>query len=205
MDMRTEIWNGYSIRFVYKSGEWWAVLKDVCCALGLKAKRVSERLSGEVVSTDLIPDVTGRKQEMLIVDEFGIYDTVFQSRKKAAKDFRLWVYAMLKELRRASGLEGFEIFRMLDKGHQVAMMEKLRTGMREAKKVDYIKANTIANKAVSIKHGLPRMIKKRDMSPDMLIERQAILEDTVALMGVQDRFGLDLSVSDHVYNLVREA
>lgn len=30
--MKTEIWNGYPIRFVEKNGEWWAVLKDVCDA-----------------------------------------------------------------------------------------------------------------------------------------------------------------------------
>lgn len=197
--MKTENWNCHDIRFVEVNGEWWAVLKDVCDALGLKTKYVVERLDDEVVSTDHIPDSLGREQEMLIVNEYGIYDAVFQSRKKEAKQFRRWVYDLLKELREAEGLEGFQIFRQLDKEHQKAEMKKLRDGLKEPVRVDFIKANTIANKAVSNKHDLPKMIKKGDMSPEMLKEREPILEDTVNLMKVKDEYGLDISVSEAVY------
>ena len=55
---------------------------------------------------------------MLIINEFGIYDTVFQSRKKEAVEFRYWVYEAIKSMRFAIGLEGFQVFRMLDKEHQ---------------------------------------------------------------------------------------
>ena len=34
--MKRESWAGHSIRFVERSGEWWAVAQDVCEALGLK-------------------------------------------------------------------------------------------------------------------------------------------------------------------------
>jgi hypothetical protein len=43
------------------------------------------------------------------------------------------------------------------------------------------------------------MIKKDHMTPDMLLERQPILTDTVRLMEANDSFGLGLSVSDAVY------
>lgn len=69
--MKTEIWNNHEIRFVEKDGEWWAVLKDVCDALDLKSKRVSERLEKGVVSNDLL-QTPGGMQTMLIVSEFGI-------------------------------------------------------------------------------------------------------------------------------------
>ena len=197
--MKIENWSGHEIRFVEVKGEWWAVLKDVCDALGLKTKYVVERLDDEVVSTDHVPDSLGRDQEMLIVNEYGIYDAVFQSRKKEAKQFRRWVYDLLKELREADGLAGFEIFRQLDKEHQKAEMKKLRDGLKQPVRVDFIKANTITNKAVSNKHGLPKMVKKVDMTPEMLKEREPILEDTVKLMGMKDEFGLDISVSEAVY------
>lgn len=197
--MKTENWNGHEIRFVEVKGEWWAVLKDVCDALGLKTKYIVERLDDEVVSTDHVSDSLGRDQEMLIVNEYGIYDAVFQSRKKEAKQFRRWVYDLLKELREADGLAGFEIFRQLDKEHQKAEMKKLRDGLKQPVRVDFIKANTITNKAVSNKHGLPKMVKKGDITPEMLKEREPILEDTVKLMGMKDEFGLDISVSDAVY------
>jgi hypothetical protein len=65
--------------------------------------------------------------------------------------------------------------------------------------VDYIKANTIADKAVSTMHGYPKMIKKPDMDAGMLRDREAVLADTVELMAVNERYGLGLSVSDQVY------
>ncbi|MCG8401356.1 MAG: phage repressor protein [Firmicutes bacterium] len=199
--MKTENWNGHEIRFIEKyPGEWWAVLADIAKALGLTAKRVNERLLDGVVSKYPIVDALGRTQEMLIVNEYGIYETVFESRKKEAKEFKRWVYELLKVLRQATGLEGFQVFRMLDKKHQQEAMNRLKEGLISPVRVDYIKANSIANKAVSSLNGHPKMVKKNDMSPDMLIQRQQILDDTVNLMTASESFGLGLSVSKTVYD-----
>lgn len=197
--MKTENWNGNTIRFVERNGEWWAVLKDICDALGLNPKHVNERLEDEVVLNDLIHDTLGRQQEMLIVSEYGVYDTVFQSRKKEAKEFQRWVYKMLSTLRKETGLEGFEVFRMLDKEHQKEMMQTLSRNLEKPARVDFIKANTIANKTVSNKHGFPKLMKKSEMSPAMLVDREGFLSDTVELMSVKDKYGMDFSVSEAIY------
>lgn len=197
--MKIEDWNGHPIRFVERDGEWWAVLKDVCGALGLNPKWVNQRLDDEVVSSNPIIDNLGREQIALIVNEYGIYDTVFQSRKKEAKEFRLWVYKMLARLRKQTGLEGFEIFRMLDKEHQKEMMRTLSQNLENPVRIDFIKANTIADKAVSTRHGYLKMIKKKDMTPAMLIDREGILADTVELMSVKNKYNMDFSVSEAVY------
>ncbi|HEN2823142.1 TPA: Bro-N domain-containing protein [Streptococcus agalactiae] len=198
--MRTETWNGYDIRFVEHQGEWWAVLADICHALDLKPKRVKERLVDEVVSTDHVADSLGRQQEMLIVNEFGIYDTIFSSRKPEAKSFKFWVFETIKQLRQATGLEGFEVFRMLDKEHQKEAMARLTNSLDRVYKKDLIKANTITNKAVSNKFGYSKMVKKSEMTPDMLVAREMILDDTVELMGIKEKFGLNISVSESIYN-----
>lgn len=198
--MRTETWNGYDIRFVEHQGEWWAVLADICHALDLKPKRVKERLVDEVVSTDYVADSLGRQQEMLIVNEFGIYDTIFSSRKPEAKSFKFWVFETIKQLRQATGLEGFEVFRMLDKEHQKEAMARLTNSLDRVSKKDLIKANTITNKAVSNKFGYSKMVKKSEMTPDMLVAREMILDDTVELMGIKEKFGLNISVSESIYN-----
>jgi prophage antirepressor-like protein len=199
MKIRTEIWAGHEIRFVEKGGEWWAVLKDVTDALELGTREVNRRLSDDVLSKHHIPDSLGRLQEMLIVSEYGIYEAVFESRKKEAKEFKRWVYEMLKTLRKASGLEGFQIFRMLDKEHQKEVMTKLNNSLRKPSRIDFIKANTIANKAISLKYGYPRMLKKENMTPEMLVDRQSLLEDTVNLMSLIDKYGLEISVSKTIY------
>lgn len=201
--MKIEYWNGYQIRFIEIKGEWFAVLKDVCDALGLRSKKTVERLEDEALKRGVtVEDTSGRMQEMILIDEFGIYDTIFRSNKPEAKDFKRWVYGMLKDLRESTGLKGFEVFRMLDKEHQKEMMKELQSGLRHPVRVDFIKANTIANKAISNKHGLPKMVKKDEMTPEMLKEREPILEDTVDLMKAKERFELnDLSVSKKIYQM----
>ncbi len=199
MDIKIENWNGYKIRFVEKEpSEWWAVLKDIAEAMELTAKGVKQRLPKEVISNYPL-QTTGGIQDVLIVDEYGIYETVFESRKKEAKEFKRWVFEMLKQLRQSSGLEGFQIFRMLDKEHQKETMAKLQQSLQNPTRVNFIKANTIANKAVSSRHGHPKSLKKNQMTPEMLIEREPILTDTVDLMIAKEKFQLDLSVSKKVY------
>lgn len=200
-NIRIENWNGHQIRFVEKSpGDWWAVLEDLAKALDLgQTAPIRRRLPADVISNHMVDSGKGLRK-MLIVNEYGIYETVFESRKKEAKDFKRWVFEMLKQLRQASGLEGFQIFRMLDKEHQKEAMAKLKAGLGHPIRVDFIKANTIANKAVSSMYGYPKMIKKDQMTPDMLVKRQQVLDDTVDLMKVVDQFGLNVSVSQAIYS-----
>lgn len=198
--MKIEHWNGYDIRFVEHNGEWWAVLADIAKTLSLRTDKVKSRLENDHLSKVTIIDSMGRNQEALIVNEFGIYEAIFSSRKPEAKSFKLWVYETIKQLRQATGLEGFEIFRMLDKEHQKEAMARLSNSLGSISKKDLIKANTITNKAVSNKFGYSKMVKKSEMTPEMLVARETILDDTVELMGIKEKFGLNISVSDSIYN-----
>ncbi|NEZ41407.1 phage repressor protein [Paenibacillus alvei] len=207
--MRVENWNGCDIRFIEKEpNDWWAVAADVTKALGLK--QVTRALSGlkDGVTTSKVGVKTGEKRDgspamqeidMNIINEKSIYKLVFKSKKKEAEAFQDWVFDIIKALRQSTGLEGFQIFRMLDKDHQREAMRNLSGSLRQPVRRDFIKANTIADKAVSSKFGHPKMLKKNQMTPDMLVARQPILEDTVSLMSMVDHFKLDLSVSKTIY------
>ena len=198
--MKTENWNGHEIRFVNINDEWWAVAKDVAEALGLKqVTRAIHSLPKDGVTTSKVIDSLGRTQDVNIINEKNIYRMAFKSRKKEAEAFQDWIFDIIKELRQSTGLEGFQVFRMLDKEHQKTAMQNLKKSLRKPVRVDFIKANVIANKAISNKHGFPKMIKKAEMTPDMLVERQEILDSTVELMGIKDRYGLKLSVSEEIY------
>ncbi|ESV55126.1 antirepressor [Streptococcus agalactiae LMG 14747] len=195
--MKIENWNGYDIRFVDRNGEWWAVAKDVTDALGLKqVTRAISTLKGVTKSKVL---TNGGEQEVSIIDEKNIYRLAFKSRKKEAEDFQDWVFETIKQLRQSVGLEGFEVFRMLDKEHQKQAMKNLQGAIKEPKRQDFMKANTITNKAVSTKFGYQKMLKKSDMTPEMLVAREPILDDTVDLMSVKDKFDLPISVSERIY------
>lgn len=207
--MKIENWNGHSIRFIEKDGEWWAVGKDVAAALGYKHTAHMFRMVDDENKGVHKVDTTSDKvkcpatQDMLIISEFGIYNAVFSSNKPEAKNFKRWVFRIIRKLRKASGLEGFQVFRMLDKDIQKEQMALIYNNIPEPSKRDYIKANTIADKAVSNKFGHAKMVKKADMSPEMLKARPKVLEDTVALMIAKERFGLDISVSEVIYQKTR--
>lgn len=73
------------------NGETWFCLTDICRPLGIKAYHCRERLKDDgIVSTDTV-DSTGRKAQMLFVDEGNLYRAIFQSRKPEAERFMDWV------------------------------------------------------------------------------------------------------------------
>jgi prophage antirepressor-like protein len=198
--IKTETWNGHKIRFVEREpGDWWAVAADVASALGYRHTPHMLRVLEDDQKGVRIVDTPGGKQEMAIISEIGIYAVIMRSRRKEAVAFQKWVYEVIRTLRKQTGIEGFQIFRMLDKEHQRAAMARLREGLRQPVRVDFIKANTIANKAVSTRFGYKKMLKKHEMTPEMLVDREPILDDTVELMSVVDRFGLPVKVSDAIY------
>ena len=43
------------------------------------------------------------------------------------------------------------------------------------------------------------MVKKGDMTPEMLVQREPILKDTVDLMSTKEKFNLDISVNETIY------
>ena len=123
--MRTENWCGYDIRFVEKDGEWWAILKDICDALDLKTFKVSQRLEPDMmtrvkVESSNIPskDIRSRGDNetrwMLAVNEIGIYEALYSSRKLEARKFRRWSATVMQKLRKHVGLEGYEVMQMTD-------------------------------------------------------------------------------------------
>ena len=121
--MRVENWNGYNIRFVEHKGEWWAVLKDICDALDLRTDGVAQRLDPNMMERVLIeasdPVSTGvrsrgqnKSRWMLVVNEIGIYEALFASRRLEARKFRIWTASVLQRLRSYVGLQGYEALKL---------------------------------------------------------------------------------------------
>lgn len=132
--MRTESWCGYEIRFVEVNGEWYAILKDICDALRLRSKDISQRLDPDMMERvpvegernrpikykenyeDGSNDVVNSKNTfwMIAVNEIGIYEALFASRRLEARKFRRWSATVLQKLRNQVGLEQYEVMRMTD-------------------------------------------------------------------------------------------
>lgn len=199
MKFRVENWNGFPIRFVEVNGEWLAIATDVSKALDyVSAERLLRRIPKNYQVKKLVPrnGVSGQGRIFILLKEIGIYQAVFGSHKPEAEKFKDWVFKTIQQLRKQAGLQGYEAFRMLDKRIQKQAMQRLDAD----NEVDYIKANTIANKAISNKYGLPKMVGKKAMTPEMKRDRPTVLNDVVDLMNAKRRFGLDISVSETIYS-----
>ncbi|MCC4357921.1 BRO-N domain-containing protein [Limosilactobacillus reuteri] len=199
MQLRVEKWNGFPIRFVEVNGEWLAITADVSKALDyVSTERLLRRIPKKYQVKKLVPrnGVSGQGRVFILLKEIGIYQAVFGSHKPEAENFKDWVFKTIQQLRKQVGLKEYEAFKMLDTHIQKQGMQRLDAN----NEVDYIKANTITNKAVANKYGLPKMISKEQMTQEMKHDRPTILNDVVDLMNVKRRFGLYISVSKTIYN-----
>lgn len=133
-NMKVENWCGYDIRFIEIDGEWWAILKDICDALELRTDKVANRLDPDMLERVLIetsnhPSKRVRSKDrsnalrlrgenktrwMLAVNEEGIYEALYASRRLEARKFRRWSASVMRKLRSNIGLEGYEVMRMTD-------------------------------------------------------------------------------------------
>ena len=131
--MRIENWCGHEIRFIDKDGEWWAVLKDICDALDLKVGKVTQRLNPSMLDRAPVEvevpskHTDSQKFWMVIVNETGIYETLFASRRLEARKFRIWASNIMQKLRKSVGLEGYEVMRMTDSDIQEQIDDILDT------------------------------------------------------------------------------
>ncbi|MCC3672251.1 phage repressor protein [Staphylococcus epidermidis] len=204
--MIKQIFNDKEIRFIEKDGEYWAVAGDVAKVLGYSlTPHMLRMIDKEDVTTHIVDSTSNSKfarktQKVNIISEYGIYEAIWNSRRAEAQEFKKWVKQVIKELRQSTGLKGYEAFRMLDKEKQKEAMDNLKNGIEVISKKDYCKAQAISNKAVSNVFGFPKMIKKQDMTQEMLELRQQVLNDTVEFMVFVDKYNLPLSVKKHIYD-----
>lgn len=68
----------------------------------------------EVPSKDVDFNAYDKTYWMLAVNELGIYEALFASRKLEARKFRMWAGTVMQKLRKNVGLEQYEVMRMTE-------------------------------------------------------------------------------------------
>ncbi len=202
--MKTELFQGHSIRFIEVNDEYHAVAQDVAKALNFRDPNVATRKMPQKYKGTSKVCTPGGEQIMITLTEKGVYRLIMRSNKPEAEAFQDWVYEVIKQLRQQSGLEAFQAFKIMDSDHQKQAMTRLKDALQDIDKKTYIKAQTIANKAVSTLYGHPKMIAKKDMTLEMLEDRKKILDEVVKLIIIKDKYGLDFSVGNAIYEKVMQ-
>lgn len=103
----------HAVRIIIRDGEPWFSAADVCAALDVKNYRDAARHLDEdergVVSTDTPArnqhgNIPGQFEQMLVVNESGLYALVLRSRKPEARKFAKWVTSeVLPSIRKTGG------------------------------------------------------------------------------------------------------
>lgn len=109
-DLTPYQFENHEVRVFMIDGNPWWVLNDVCTAIGIVNPRnaVTRLEDDDVRDMDTI-DSMGRHQRVNIINESGLYDLIFVSRKTEAKRFKRWVTKeVLPEIRR-TGTYGLEM------------------------------------------------------------------------------------------------
>jgi prophage antirepressor-like protein len=102
------------VRIIEKDGEPWFIAKDVCEVLGLntseavrgrKDRNFTDGLDPDEYRDDIdIVDSIGRTVKTLSINESGLYNLIFKSRKEEAKQFKKWVTSeVLPSIRKTGG------------------------------------------------------------------------------------------------------
>lgn len=149
MMIKTENWCGCNIRFVEINGEWWAILKDICDALNLKTAQVARRLDPEMLERVPIEvDVPSKHVDsqtfwMLAINELGIYEALFASRRLEARKFKRWSAKVMRNLRTNVGLKGYEVMHMTEPEIQDEIDDILDTLFYDEKTKKFMQSVTV--------------------------------------------------------------
>ena len=105
-DLQIYIYSGEQLRTIQRDDGLWWVLRDVCRVLNISnVTDVKKRLDDDEKGVDQIY-TPGGVQEMVIINEPGLYAVILRSDKPEAKDFRRWVTHEVLPSIRKSGAYG---------------------------------------------------------------------------------------------------
>ena len=92
MDLIIREFEKHAVRMIQQDGKVWFIAKDVCTVLGIAKYRdyINSRLEADE-RMSISVDTHGGKQNMVAVNESGLYALIFQSSKPEANKFRKWV------------------------------------------------------------------------------------------------------------------
>ena len=143
----------YRVRTIIKEGEPWFVAKDVCEALAHSDTSMAvRRLDEDEKGTSNVCTLSGI-QEMLTINESGLYSLILASRKPEAKAFKKWVTSeVLPSIRKQGKYEVKPTVpqsysqALLEAGRLAAIVEQQELLMQEQKealilaapKVEYV-------------------------------------------------------------------
>lgn len=138
------------VRTVEMGGEPWFVLKDVCNILGIsKYRDTAARLDADERGSVEV-DTLGGTQQVIAVNESGLYHVILRSDKPEAAPFRKWVTSEVLPTLRKTGsymmpkmTKEMQAIFLLD--NRTAQLDQRVTALENNAVIDYGQQRTLAN------------------------------------------------------------
>lgn len=127
---------------------------------------------GIISYTSTYKDSQGKERPMFIL-------TLSQAKQILVRESRFVRRAIISYIEELENTIKLLQENKLDKKQQLEAMKKFGSLLPEIEaheSLPYVKINTCVNKAVSNYFGFPKMLKKDDMSSDMLIKRNEVMQ-----------------------------
>lgn len=147
MNQLTKVFNyGESeVRTIVKDDEVWFIAKDVCEVLELSDVSMSVKRLDEDEKLVQTLFVSGQNRQIMSVNESGLYELIFTSRKSEAKEFKKWVKSdVLPSIRKTGSYEQPKSQAQL----ALVMAEQLVSHEQRLEKVE-----TVVNERITLDHG----------------------------------------------------
>lgn len=190
-----------SIRAIEESGRVLFCGSDVARALGYARPNdaIVDHCRCTVKRRIPHPQSPDKEIGMAFIPEGDVYRLIARSKLPSAERFERWIFdEVLPTIRESIGLKQHEALLLLSRENQKRGNQKLyEVGLRE--KSDYCKAAKIAGKATANCMHKDKAVSKKDVPEDFLPLYDGLFEDTVFLMCMKERFGMDFSVSETIY------
>lgn len=172
-----------------------------------KYQRDFEEFGKLKVKFNICPSKTNQKEKIYLYNEQQA--TLLLTYLKNTKPVREFKKALVKQFYKAKKrLEEiqtpeYKAIRAESKEVTKSSMKLLKDSISNINQTEYIKANTIANKATSIKFGIKKMIKVEEMTKEMIQFRNKVIQRISALMEAQS-LGVEIPhISEIIYKNIK--
>jgi len=192
------------------------VAKDVCEVLEIKnsrdaIKQVESRLTeagldGVVSNDTILKDRLGRKQTLITINEQGLYELIFASRKKQAVKFRTWVTGQVLPQLRQTGTYTYEQPKQLGRTQADAARKTINKFIKNYELKHAPKGQSInSRRALMQVHSFIRKYFNIDSyknldAGDLSTLNQSLNDNATAIFSVvKDLFVIDLNDQGAIY------
>lgn len=198
MDKLTQVFEYESkpVRTVLVGGEPWFVAKDVCEVLDISKHRDAVARLDDDERGPVLVDTPGGPQQMIAVNEPGLYALIMTSRKPEARQFKRWVtHEVLPSIRR-TGSYSAQLPKTFSEAlylaaEQAAMLEHQQRLLEAAQpKVEFFDAVASSKDAIQIGDaakvlGIPGM--GRNKLFQLLRDQGVLMRDNIPYQEYIDR------------------